>query len=172
MSYQYSQYELTNQSAGRIPGSSTHSEPPNGHHQPRPAPSQGEMVNGTISAGHPVVGRYLKLTADLLEEWKEYHRETGGRLEWPWHTTDGRCVSWWVAEKAAIVKRGDSWDVCHDHVESVLNIGELRLPTIKALFALAALKISRSPGDIAFWAFWGLKSAEKTAELVDEVVSE
>ncbi|RPD73713.1 hypothetical protein L226DRAFT_613853 [Lentinus tigrinus ALCF2SS1-7] len=92
-------------------------------------------------------------------------------MAWPWHTTDGRRVSWWAAEKAAVVRAGDSWEVCHDHVDRMLNIGELRLPTIKAVFALAALKVLRSPHDLVFWAFWGLKAAERTAEMVDEVIN-
>ncbi|TFK88620.1 hypothetical protein K466DRAFT_585422 [Polyporus arcularius HHB13444] len=39
-----------------------------------------------------------------------------------------------------------------------------------ALFALAALAVMNSPHDLLFWAFWGLKSEERTAELVDEVI--
>ncbi len=48
----------------------------------------------------------------------------------------------------------------------------LQRPTIMALFALAALAVMNSPHDLLFWAFWGLKSAERTAELVDEVIRE
>ncbi|RPD54013.1 hypothetical protein L227DRAFT_657907 [Lentinus tigrinus ALCF2SS1-6] len=134
-----------------------------------PVLSQGEAVDGSVSADHPAIRQYIDRLEERLNGWKEYHRS--GPMAWPWHTTDGRCVSWWAAEKAAVVRAGDSWEVCHDHVDRMLNIGELRLPTIKAVFALAALKVLRSPHDLVFWAFWGLKAAERTAELVDEVVN-
>ncbi len=137
---------------------------------PRRVLSRGEMEDGSIAVNHPAVERYLRCLKGSLQVSEYWHR--GSPMGWPWHTSDGRCMTWWHAEKAGIVGRGDSWSVCHRSVEGTLDMVGLQRSTIKALFALAALAVMRAPLDSVFWAFWGLKSAERTAELVDEVVRE
>ncbi len=135
---------------------------------PRRVLSRGEMEDGSIAVNHPAVERYLRCLKGSLQVSESWHR--GSPMGWPWHTSDGRCMTWWHAEKAGIVRSGDPWSVCHRSVEGTLDMVGLQRSTIKALFALAALAVMRTPRDSVFWAFWGLKSAERTAELVDEVI--
>ncbi|RDX45671.1 hypothetical protein OH76DRAFT_1420683 [Lentinus brumalis] len=36
-----------------------------------------------------------------------WHRESP--MGWPWHTSDGRCMTWWHAEKAGILRSRNPW---------------------------------------------------------------
>ena len=126
------------------------------------------MSDGTISANHPLVHKFLDYTARKFLHTEALAAVAGPHTKASWHHAHKHpAVTWWRVGHGGVARVED--------VHAVLGPGHGHGATdrlARAVFALAALAVFAHWKHPAHWAFWAKDVREETAAVVHQVVRE
>ena len=125
---------------------------------PRPREiGEGIMDDGTISANHPLVQKYLETISEKFEKAANAEFQKPGRPlpQRPYMNQERYDVHCWAYLAEHTRSRRAGLVALPKNVRSVIGRQDIEDSTADAIFALAALAVLEFPTRPAHWAIWG-----------------